>query len=45
MKDNVWDIDVALHESRAQCAALSKKVAGMEREIRLLTEQREEARI
>lgn len=34
LKGNVWDIEVALHESRAKNSELSKKVAALERENR-----------
>lgn len=45
LKENVWDIEVALHESRAKNSELSKMVAALERENRSLMEQREDMRL
>ena len=41
LKENVWDVEIALNESRTECSSMRLKIATMERAIKSLEEERE----
>ena len=41
LKENVWDVEIALNDCRTECSSMRLKIATMERAIKSLEEERE----